>query len=153
MAAKRKDRRSRVLAAIHVLKHKLGLDDELYRDVVQRVAGKRSAAELTDAERSRLLDELRRQSGEQVRRMRDSVPAPGAPQVRKEVAGMVAKIGAMLAEAGRPWTYAQSMARRMFGVQRIEWLTPEQMRRLIAALTYDQKRRRQRAAEEASDES
>lgn len=147
--AKRKNHRNRQLAAIHASANKLGMDDGLYRDLLQRVTGERSAAKLDAATRTKVLAELRRLAGDNVRRMREAVPAPGAPEnVRKEVAGMVAKIGAMLAEAGREWAYAQGMARRMFKVQRVEWLTPEQMRRLIAALNYDKQRRRKRAGED-----
>lgn len=47
------------LAAIHVAKKQLGLDDETYRDLLQRVTGKRSAGELTEAEAGRVLEEMR----------------------------------------------------------------------------------------------
>jgi hypothetical protein len=49
------------LAAIHVAKKQLGLDDETYRAVLMRVAGKASAGDMTEAERQRVVDELRRQ--------------------------------------------------------------------------------------------
>jgi len=44
-----------VIAAIHVAKRQLGLDDETYRDLIERETGKRSAGELTSSERRRLL--------------------------------------------------------------------------------------------------
>lgn len=48
------------LAAIHVAKKQLGLDDDTYRDVLERVTGKRSAKFLTVAEGGRVLEEMRR---------------------------------------------------------------------------------------------
>ena len=48
-------------AAIHVAKRYLGLDDDTYRDLLGRVTGKRSAKDMTDAERQAVLDEMRRQ--------------------------------------------------------------------------------------------
>jgi len=50
--------RQRQLMAIHVRRRQLGLDDETYRDVLERATGKRSAAEMTDWERRQALDEL-----------------------------------------------------------------------------------------------
>lgn len=41
--------RKRKLAALHIAKNGLGLDEDTYRDRLQRVTGKRSAAELDDA--------------------------------------------------------------------------------------------------------
>lgn len=144
------DRRLRQLAAIHVLAAKrLRLDRGAYEALLQRVAGVRSAADLDDDGRRRVLDELHRLAGDGARQMRNAVPPPGAPaQVREELAAMVAKVGAILTETGKPWAYAHALARRMFHVQRVEWLSAEQLHRLVAALAIDQQRRR-RAREHA----
>lgn len=139
-------RRRKDLAAIHVIAAKqLRLDEETYRALLERVAGVRSAAELDVRGRIQVLQELRRLTGEGGRRMRNALPGPDAPQnVRDEIAGMVAKVGAILAEAERGWPYAHGLAVRMFKVQRVEWLKANQLHRLVAALAIDQKRRRSR---------
>lgn len=49
------------LAAIHVARKQLGLDDDTARDLYQRVTGKRSARDMTEAERQNVVEELRRQ--------------------------------------------------------------------------------------------
>lgn len=49
------------LAAIHVAKKQLGLDDETYRAVLVRVTGKASAGAMNEAERRNVVEELRRQ--------------------------------------------------------------------------------------------
>lgn len=49
------------LAAIHVARKQLGLDDDTARDLYQRVTGKRSAKEMSEAERNRVVEEMRRQ--------------------------------------------------------------------------------------------
>lgn len=140
-------RRRKDLAAIHVIAAKqLRLDEGTYRALLERVAGVRSAADLDARGRAKVLGELRRLTGEGARRMRNAVPLPDAPQhVREELQAMVAKIGAMLEESGRPWTYAHGLAGRMFKVHRVEWLHAEQLHRLVAALAIDQKRRRDRS--------
>jgi len=50
------------------------------------------------------------------------------------------KIEAFLAEAKRSWAYADGMALRMFKVERVEWLDPGQLQKMVAALTYDARR-------------
>lgn len=47
------------LAAIHVARKQLGLDDDTYRAVLVRVTGKDSAGKMTEAERQRVIEELR----------------------------------------------------------------------------------------------
>lgn len=49
------------LAAIHVARKQLGLDDDTARDLYARVTGKRSLREMNAAEHQRVVEELRRQ--------------------------------------------------------------------------------------------
>ncbi|MBB4302327.1 phage gp16-like protein [Rhodobium orientis] len=48
------------LAQIHIAKKDLGLEDDDYRAVLERVTGKTSSAVMTPGERGRVLDEFRR---------------------------------------------------------------------------------------------
>ncbi|HYW03575.1 MAG TPA: regulatory protein GemA [Gammaproteobacteria bacterium] len=131
------DSRRRDLAKIHLAAKQLGMDDETYRDMLWTVARVRSAGDLDQHGRRAVLEHLRAVGW-----------APSArskrPRVSADRAGMVSKIDAMLAEAGRRREYADGMARRMFRVERVEWCHPGQLRRIVAALTYDQKRRQRR---------
>lgn len=49
------------LAAIHVARKQLGLDDDVARDLYQRVTGKRSLRDCSTDEHQRIVEELRRQ--------------------------------------------------------------------------------------------
>ena len=49
------------LAAIHVAKKQLGLDDDTYRALLMRETGKTSAGDMTEAERARVVEAFRRQ--------------------------------------------------------------------------------------------
>ncbi len=135
------------LAGIHVIANRLRLDDATYRALLQRVCGVNSAADLDARGRGKLLDELRRLTGEGARRTRSNVP-PVMPtsQVREELQAMTAKLGAIAAELGLSWGYLDGMARRMFHIDKAEWCTAEQMHKLLAALSIHQKRRRARSA-------
>jgi len=48
------------LATIHVAKKQLGLDEDTYRAVLNRVTGKSSSGAMTEAERVAVVDEMRR---------------------------------------------------------------------------------------------
>lgn len=48
------------LAAIHVAKKQLGLDEDTYRAVLVRVTGKDSTRAMSEAERQRVVEEMRR---------------------------------------------------------------------------------------------
>lgn len=67
---------------------------------------------------------------------------PGRPKNMDDpVKGrLLKKIEALLAEAGRPWTYAHSMARRMFSIECVQWCKAHQLHKIVAALMYDAKR-------------
>lgn len=125
------------LAKIHIAKAQLGLDDDTYRALLARVAGVRSAKELSPRQIGAVLAEFERLGWQSkpAKKSGRKVPKP-APERQK----LICKIEAFLAEANRPWAYADGMALRMFQVERVEWCDSEQLRRLIAALSYDAQR-------------
>lgn len=125
------------LAKIHIAKAQLGLDDDTYRALLARVAGVRSAKDLNKRQVGAVLAEFER-LGFQPKPAKKA--ARKAPKPAPDRSAMMAKIEAFLAEAGRPWAYADAMALRMFKVERVEWCDSNQLRRLIAALAYDAKR-------------
>jgi phage gp16-like protein len=127
------DIRNRELAMIHMAKTQLGLDDDTYRAMLWTVARVKSAADLDWAGRKQVIDHCKAKG---FRNKAKSRPAPA-----KDKAALVAKIRAQLIALGnKPDTYADGMARRMFGINRFEWLTPHQLGKLIAALAYSQAR-------------
>lgn len=138
MSTRRPDARRRHLAMIHAAAKDLGMPRDVYVALLQRVTGKASAADLDDRERHKVMDELRRLGAKRsVRPVTDGKPK----SVPADSAAMVRKIEALLADAKRPWSYAHGLARRMFKVSRVEWCKPDQLHRLIAALTIDAQRR------------
>lgn len=142
-ARPRQPLRTRQLAAIHASAKQLRLDDDAYRALLERITGLRSAAHLSALDRARVLEEFKRLGATAARQQRRAVPPPrNAPHVKAEHQAMLGKIGAMLAESGRSWAYANGIAKRMFGRPRIEWLRSDELHKLVAALMYDQRRRK-----------
>lgn len=56
----KKDNRKAALAQIHIGKKQLGLDDDIYRDMLNRVTGKRSCSKMHISELYQVIDHLRK---------------------------------------------------------------------------------------------
>jgi phage gp16-like protein len=129
----------KLIGAIKAGQTFLGWDDALYRQTLERLTGKTSATRCS-------LDELQtvkeymhsagfpRQSRKHGRR----------PSVARSRRALLSKVEALLADAGRPWSYVENMAKRMFSRERVDWLTTDELTRLMQALTIDAKRRAER---------
>lgn len=121
--------RRRLIAMVHIARGDLGLDEDTYRDILERVTGKRSAAELTVGELGLVVDALRERGFTPKRTGQRS----GKAHVRKVWAlwGQLERAG-RLREPGR--ASCRSFVERMTGVTDPEWLTPEQANVVIEAL-------------------
>lgn len=138
-AASGNNNRLKLLAKIHIARQQLGMADEAYRALLFRIAGVHSAKDLNDHQPLAVLAEFKRlgfqpQSPKKQGRAR---PKPARTRV-----AMVKKIEALLAEAGRPWDYADATALRMFKIQRLEWLDDLQVQKVMQALIMDAARHR-----------
>jgi len=141
------------LAEIHINAKALGMDPadkapgSEYRSMLYELVGVRSSTQLTEHGLDTVVHHLRR-----LMLARDLQPQHHAkhpqrpkspPQTRQALMG---RIEAHLADAQRPWAYAHGMARNMFEVDRLEFCHEDQLRRIVAALEYDQARRAKRVA-------
>lgn len=142
------DSRRRDLAFIHIAVRSLGMDPHdkdpncEYRCMLWAVARVRSSKDLDFAGRKRVREHLEA-CGYQSRAGRK--PFPGRPH-NCDIHSQLRKIEALLADAKRPWAYADGMADRMFGKKRVGLCNPDEWQRIIAALVYDQRRRAAKAA-------
>lgn len=142
--------RRSVLAAVHVLagpKH-LGLDEDLYRDLVERVSAEhgqavRSAGQCSVRQLEAIAGELRRLAGPGAGGAQKGRQWPDRP--KGTLSPQMGKIEALLADAGRQWAYAHAVAKRVCKVDKLEWCTPEQLQKVIAAMQIDANRRAKRA--------
>lgn len=124
-----------LIKVIHTGKKALGWDDETYRAVLTRETGKRSARDCSDAELERMIRYMRAQG---VAPLARHGKKPNVAAGRK---AMVSKIEAILAEAGRPWSYLDGIIKRMLGeVKPLAWLNDDQVRKVLQMLIIDAKR-------------
>lgn len=129
------DKRRRDLAAIHAEAKKRGVDEDTRRAMIRRISAGRTAssADLSAEERGHLLRELGGRS-------RPARAGRGPGQEDLDRRGMLAKVGALLADQRLPWGYGEAILRRQRGIldQRIACpmaqSTDSELRGVIAAL-------------------
>ncbi|MFO1038127.1 MAG: regulatory protein GemA [Geminicoccaceae bacterium] len=121
------DRRAQ-LALVHMGRKQLGLDEDTYRQLLERVAGRRSAGELKPSQLRSVIGEMRRLGFKDrpVRKLKE-------PQHRK-----IAALWAELRRAGvlreKTDRALDAFVKRQTGVERLEWLDATQSNRVIEAL-------------------
>jgi phage gp16-like protein len=126
------DKRKRDLAAIHASKKQLAMDDGSYREMLKQVTGKSSAKDLSAAGRVAVLRRMKALGAGKPQTQ--SSAYPGTPH-NKSREPMLQKIEAQLADMKLPWAYADAIAKRQFGIERVAWLrTTVQLSSVIAAL-------------------
>lgn len=122
------------LAKIHIAKKQLAMSDDDYRAMLKSLGGVASAKDLSPMAAKKVLSHLERCGFKPLRQVgRRPRPAP-------DKNALVGKIEALLAEAKRPWSYADAMAKHMFGIEKIDWCDGDQLWRVVAALQKDAKR-------------
>jgi phage gp16-like protein len=111
----------------------LGMDDDLYREMLFNHTGKRTTKEMTIVELKKILAFM---NGTKANSRTDRPRNMKDPAVGK----MLGKIEAMLLEAKREWAYAHGIAKKMFGVDRLEFCRAQQIYKIVQAMMMDAKR-------------
>lgn len=122
--------RTKEIAKIHCGRRELGLDEAMYRGLLEQVAGVTSAKDLDAGARTKVIEYMRSKGafpGD-----RHTAPAREKPELRK--------IRAMLRADEKPVSYGDAIAKRMWRRDRLEWCSREELRAVIAALTIDRRR-------------
>jgi phage gp16-like protein len=120
--------KARDIKLIHVARQKVSMDEDTYRALLHDRFNVSSSNNLNDKQRSELLDHFKSLGFKFVR----TRPAPAADK-----AAQVGKIRALLISLdNKPDAYADGMAKQMFNIDRFEWCAPQQIGKIIAALSY-----------------
>lgn len=127
-----------LLSKIHIARQQLGLQDDVYRQKLQVMFGKGSARDLNLRQAEQLLTEFKRLGWQP----QPSKRAAGKPHNWRQLPAEVEVIEAQLTNMGLPWSYADAIAKRQFGVAKVAWLKkPEQLKAVLAALHVEQEKR------------
>ena len=141
--------RNNNLAKIHIAKKQLCLDDDTYRDILRTVTGKTSAKDLTLAEALKVLKHFE-QHGFKAARKAKKPQAGKRPHTfdMQEREPLLKKIEALLLDGGYTWKYADGIAKKVCKIECVAWCGPPALRKIVAALTYNARRKTKKAAAE-----
>lgn len=153
-AARQARPRRNDLAEIHIAAKKLGMDtsdknpETEYRQMLWTHGRVRSSGDLDHRGRAAVVAHLRTlMVSRGLAKPGQTYPGkPAKPAPSK--AAQISKVEALLADSNRGWDYANSMVKRMFKLDAVEFCTSADLQKLIAALVYDQKRQAKRIAQE-----
>lgn len=135
-----------LMAKVHIGKKELGLDDATYRDVLERVTGKRSCKKMLIGELEAVIKDMESRGFKP-----KAAPKHGKkPSVVGKREPLMGKIHAMLTDMGLHWNYAHGMADSMFKIKRLQWLNDSQLYKLTQALSVHQQREAKKAAKQAA---
>ena len=144
------DDRRRELAQIHIAKKDLGIDDDTHRLMLRTIARVESAADLNAEGRRQVIAHLKARGfkprpGAKVQRNTASSAWDWVNNAAPDRQATLRKIAVMLKDAEREKAYAEGIAKNMFRIERVEFCAPDQLRRIVAALEYDRRRRAEKA--------
>lgn len=137
------DKRKHLIKIIHVARRELGMDRDTYMMMVRNLPGLESLDSTANASVPNLLlilDTLKKRGFKVVPNAKKTKGKPHNFDANA-MPLMVTKIEAQLADMGLPWSYADSIASRMFKIQRCAWVRSEkQLSSIIAALDVEQEK-------------
>lgn len=122
------------LAAIHMGKKSLGLDDDTYRDMLEHVTGKRSAKDMSDDHLIHVLQHMETLGFNQRKDFGQK------PKVKFSKEQLINKIEALLTDSGKHWNYAIGIAKKMFNKEALEFCTEHELWKIVAALEIKKRR-------------
>lgn len=140
--------KGKLIQLIHIAKNQLGLDDDVYRDVLSVATGKVSADGTLVQEGKRSCSKMNIAELRKVyQAMQDkgfkakSKHKAAKPKVAANKEALISKIEALLADDGKPWEYATGMAKKMFGKEDLRFCDKDELWRITAAMQKQQNRK------------
>lgn len=113
------------------------IDDDTAHDIIEGLVGVRSRGDLTEQQQRTVLDFFNGKRGGYPGKPHNMDCPERGPQLRK--------IEALLADNRLSWAYADGIARRMFKIARVAFCAPDQLGKIIAALSYMAQKRKKGA--------
>lgn len=142
--------RRALLAMVHIARKDLGLDEDTYRDVLERVTGRASARDLDERDLSKVIDAFK-VKGWQPKAGKRHVTKSDKPYVRKVYAlwGELHRKGIVKGESRGA---LRAFVKRTTTATDPEWLTLDQAMTVIEALKQWRARVEREALKKAGDE-
>lgn len=123
--------RKQMIQKIHIAKAELKLDDNAYKMLLMEAVDKPSCTMMSDRELMIVLQKMQAK-GFKVKSKYGKRPTASASAPNRQL--LMSKITALLTESNKPWGYAHAIAKRSFGIERVQWLTDDQLHKLVQML-------------------
>ena len=128
---------------IHTAKTKVGMSEEAYRDMLASF-GFSTSKDLLASQFDAVMDRFEAGGFVRTRHHKSAAASGMDKEPPAEKKPLLSKIGALLTELEKPWSYADGIARQMFRVQKIRWCTCEQLLKVVAALAMHLRRKEEK---------
>lgn len=142
-----KDPRRQRIGRIHMGKKALGMSDREYRAFLLRhsgdehgVGGFDSSAHMSEAQHLQVLKAMADAGFRADRIASNKRRWPGEP-ADSQSRPLLRKVRALLADGKKPWSYAHALAKKMHGVDKVEWCRDDQLHKVVAAMEVDVRRK------------
>lgn len=129
LVAQTPSRRPALIAKLHVAKKQLGMEDDEYRALLEKLTGHRSAADLTEDQLHRVLARLR-DAGFKSKKS----AAPGSKAHVAHIQKLWADLGAMGALSDPSDAALRAFVQRQTSVSAPQFLNPKQANKVIEGL-------------------
>ena len=133
--------RRAAVVKVQIARKELGLDDATYRAMVERITGRMSSADCTDAQLGRVLDEMKAKgwkpkvvTGDRAVRPTSTRVAPASSPVAKKARALWISLHQLGVVREPSEAALEAFARRQLKVDRLHWAKPYHADRLVEAL-------------------
>lgn len=126
--------RRAAVTKLQIARRELGLEEDDYRALLQRVTGRRSATELDDRQIGRVLDVLKGQGWQGQPRRQGDRPRPAASPVARKARALWISLHQLGVVRDPSERALEAFAKRQLGVERLNWARASDGHRLIEAL-------------------
>ena len=136
--------RKQMIQKIHIGKAELKMDRECYTRFLLETVDKHSCSVMTDSELMQVLQAMKAKGFKVKSRKSGKRPDVGQAKENAVRKNYLDKIEAFLSENKKPWNYVHAICKKAFGIDRLQWCTEEQLRKIVQMFAVMAKRHGQR---------
>lgn len=136
--------RKQMIQKIHIGKVELKMDRECYTRFLLETVDKHSCSVMSDSELMQVLQAMKAKGFKVKSKQHGRRPSVGNADENAMRKRYLDKIEAFLAEGKKPWSYAHAICKRSFGIDRLQWCTEDQLRKIVQMFAVMAKRHGER---------
>ena len=136
--------RKQMIQKIHIGKTELKMDRECYTRFLLETVDKHSCSVMTDSELMQVLQAMQARGFKVKSKRYGKRPDVGKAADNAVRKRYMDKIEAFLTVNKKPWSYAHAMCKKSFGIDRLQWCTEDQLRKIVQMFAVMAKRHGER---------